>query len=302
MSKRTRDKSLVVSVKAFFDESAISPIDAPYLIMAGFVGSAGEFEKASYAWQECLNEKPAIPFFHHKVRSCQHKIPRLASLLQAHDLQAFVVTIPHQPFQNRDSRLSKGILGPRVYDWAFINTVMYVLGFVEGSCPHGETVDFTFENRREFDLCRVEFFEPLKAEGEGVWRRAGTCTSESDKKVAAIQMGDLLAGQALESIRLGAKTPAIIEIEKNGKILIFNKKPPDVIERNLTLHNLGGQLYQAGLLKILASPRESVDPVVYAKELDALRTIASIAMSDHDALTLESERLAEARREAIDHD
>lgn len=293
MPKRLREKRIVVALRGFFDESAISPKDGSFLIMAGYVGTVGEFEKASDSWQECLDESPAITYYHHKEPKGAGKMLSLAKVVRNHDLQGFIITIPHAPFRNRDSRVSKSLIGTRIYDWAFIHTVVNVLEWVDENFPDGEKVDFIFENRNELKLCRKKLYDPLSAEGIGAWKRAGTCTPEEDKKVAALQMGDLLAGESLESIRVGKYSAGIVELARAKPILLFNRRPPDVIERALTLHNLGKKIFDAGRKKIMDSPRDHVDPAVFEKEYQALVAISAIAMKDGAMLKREMEELDE---------
>jgi hypothetical protein len=189
--------------------------------------------------------------------------------------------------------LVKGRVGTRIYDWGFIYTVTGVLSWVDENFPMGEKVDFIFENRSELKACRQEIFDPYSAEGHGIWKRAGTCTSESDKKVAALQMGDLLAGESLESIRIGEKSAAFKELETAKPIFILNRRPPDVIERSLTLHRLGKLIFDAGRKKILAYPPDAVPPAAFHEEHQALLAISAIAMQDNEMLKRASEQCDE---------
>jgi len=125
-----REKRLVVALRAFFDESATSSKDGPFLIMAGYVGAVEEFEDASNFWHRHLKASPSVQYFHHKDGSSQGKILPLAEVIGSHDLQGFVITMPHAPFCNRDSSAAKGMFGSRVYDWAFVYAVSNVLGWV----------------------------------------------------------------------------------------------------------------------------------------------------------------------------
>lgn len=288
--KRIRDKRVVVALRAFFDESAISPQDGPFLIMGGFVGSVAAFENAADTWQECLDESPAIEAFHHKDGSSEAKLIPLARSVAKHDLQGFVITIPHGPFRNREGNLTKGRIGTRVYDWGFIHSVKNVLQWVDERFPEDEKVDFIFHERRELKACRV-LFDYLREEGRGFWSRAGTCTPESDNRVAALQMGDLLAGESLESMRTGRFTDAIRELAKGHPILLFRENPHPVIGKMLTLQSIGKKLFDDGRRKILDSPNGYVDPAVYEGEYRAIMTIGTIAKAANEMLRKESELL-----------
>ena len=292
MPKRLRDKSLVVVMRAFFDESAVSSKDGSHMIMAGFCGSVEAFEKASDAWQDCLDKTPAIPYFHHKDRNCLKKLARLTDVLCAHDLQGFVITVPHHHFRGRDSKLTKGMIGSRIYDWAFVFATRYVLLWVDSAFPEGEKVDFIFEKRRELPLCLDHLYNPFAVEAKGIWKRAGSCTPEEDKRVAALQMADLLAGEYLESLRVRKDSMAIEKLRKARPIFYFHKKPHEIIERSLLLHSAGKRLFDAGVRKILDSG-EYVDPAIYEKEYRAIQLINRIAQRDNEELEKESKEIDE---------
>ena len=278
-------------MRAFFDESAISPEDGPFMIMAGFVGTIEDFERASDAWQDRLDDSPSIPYFHHKDRNCAFLIPALAEIIRDSNLQGFVVTIPHAPFAGRNNKIAKGLIGTRIYDYAFIHTVKYVLWWVDKNFAEGEKVDFIFEKRRKLQLCIDKLYTPLSIEGLDFWNRAGSCTPEDNKRVAALQMSDLLAGQSLESIRIKRKSEAFQVMEGNRKIFIINEKPHKTVEQNLFLHSIGKMIYDAGRKKILDWPEDTIDPALYEKEYRALLAIHRIAQETSELLDKETEEL-----------
>jgi hypothetical protein len=274
MSKRFREKRLVASVRAFFDESAVSPEQGPGLIFGGFVGYFREFERASEAWQECLDKSPELTYFHHKEPQSKFKVVPLATVISQFNLQPFIATVPHAPFLNRDSAAAKGQFGSRIYDWGFIRVVTGVLAWVDEMFPKGEKVDFIFgAGRKELNLCRSQFFDPYCSEGNGIWARAGTCTPADDKEVQALQMGDLLAGEVLGHIKTGETPVGLSKIASVKPILLLNQNPPPIMEKALTLQNIGKRLFDSGREKIMACPPDNVPLAVFKQELYALFAI-----------------------------
>jgi hypothetical protein len=51
----------------------------------------------------------------------------------------------------------KGVVGSRLYDWAFLASIEGVLEHVEGLSDE-EKVDFVFDERRELDACIPAFY------------------------------------------------------------------------------------------------------------------------------------------------
>jgi hypothetical protein len=246
------------------------------LIFGGYVGTVGEFGRAADAWQDCLDESPAITYFHHKEAPSECKIIPLARVVSGFDLQGFVVTIPHTPFLDRHSAAAKGMFGTRIYDWGFVHTVTGVLEWVDQNFPEGEKVDFVFgTGRRELDLCRAKLFDPLSSEGNGIWRRAGTCTPGDSKTIQALQMGDLLAGQVLEHIRTG-EAPGLAELAHSKPILLLRENPPSALGVGLTLQKLGKQLYDAGRQKFLNCPGDSVPLKVFTPYYEGMLALAAM--------------------------
>jgi hypothetical protein len=274
MAKRFRKNRQVSLLRAFFDESSDSPQASPAFIFGGVVGTAGELELAANAWQECLDEEPSIPHFHHKLRSHRPKIPSLAKVLANSNLQAVIVTVPHTPFGNRNKAAASGRFGSKVYDWAFIAAIMGILNWVDESFTADHAMDFIFDHRREFARCKGEFFDRFRDQGRGVWKRAGTCEHGDDEKIAALQMGDLLAGEVLACIRAGGSaSPALLEIAHAKPVLLIRGSPPLIIKQSLALENVGKTLFDSGRRKILEYPSEDVPASIFSKEFNVLHAI-----------------------------
>ncbi len=292
-------------MRAFFDESAVSPEDGPFMIMAGFVGRSEDFESASDSWQYVLDAHPQVSSFHHNDRRCASLISPLSEVIRDSNLQGFVITIPHAPFSARDSKITKGLVGSRVYDYAFIIAVKYVLWWAEATFSEGEKVDFIFEKRRELQPCIDQLYTPLSIEGKDIWRRAGSCTPEDNKRMAALQMSDLLAGQSLESIRGKHKSDSFQIMESKRKVFIFNKNPPKHLKYNMLLHNLGKVAYDVGMKKILDWPGDTIDPALYEKEYKALIELNRIAQNvqssteEEETATEDDEKFDEGMRNLL---
>jgi hypothetical protein len=154
MTKRVRDKRLLMMLRAFFDESGTDP-NGPAFVMGGFLSSANEWQRAVDAWDECLKESPSINSFHHADAEsltgefhgwyrdhADAKVLRLAQTISKFDLQGFVAAISHSWFVPRDKRASKGMFGTRIYDHAFLITVRGVLSYANAAIAGEDKVDF----------------------------------------------------------------------------------------------------------------------------------------------------------------
>lgn len=199
-------------MKAFFDESGLNPQQDVALLMGGFLGTVEEWERVSDAWDECLNQHPKIAYFkseearsldgefgHFSRASAEQKKNDLAKIVGNSELQGFCASVRHKLLAHRDSSATKRTAGSRTYDWGFFTATSGVLQYMRDHYPH-ETVDFIFDERRELLQC-ISMFNELRelAREETPWAeifsRAGTCTPGDDKKIPALQMGDLLAGE-----------------------------------------------------------------------------------------------------------
>ncbi len=199
-------------MRAFFDESGLNPHEDTALVMGGYLGTVLELEKASDRWDACLGAHPTIDYFKsdeaksldgefrrfNRVAADQKKND-LAKIVGESELQGFCVSVRHELLAHRDSASTKGTAGSRTYDWGFFTATSGVLQYMRDHYPP-ETVDFIFDDRRELGQCIAMFDELKELAGEetpwaDIFSRAGTCTPGDDKVTAALQMGDLLAGE-----------------------------------------------------------------------------------------------------------
>jgi hypothetical protein len=229
MARRLRDKRLVMTLRAFFDESGLNPHEDKALVMGGYLGTVEEWEKVSQIWDDCLLAPPRIEYFKSDEAknlrgeflrfnrvTADRKNSDLADIVGASELQGFCVSVPHEILAHRDPSATKRIAGSRTYDWGFFTLTSGVLQYAAKHCPK-EIVNFVFDERRELGQCTA-MFSQLKelAQEFGIWEnaanvfaRAGTCTPADDKKTPALQMGDLLSGE-FSAMRNGGEPPSEI--------------------------------------------------------------------------------------------
>ena len=199
-------------MKAFFDESGLNPHTDKALVMGGYLGTVEEWERVSEAWDECLHALPRIEYFKSdEAKNLQGQFLRfnratanqkkndLAAIVGVSGLQGFCASVQHKLLAHRDPVATKRTAGSRTYDWGFFTATSGVLQYVKDHHPE-EIVDFVFDERRELGQC-ISLLSQLKelAQEYGAWvnvfSRAGVCIPADDKTTAALQMGDLLAGE-----------------------------------------------------------------------------------------------------------
>jgi hypothetical protein len=212
MASRLRGKRRVMVMRAFFDESGLNPHKDEVLVVGGYLGTVEELEKISDLWDTCLHTPPEINYFksdearnlqgeflHFNRATAKQKKNDLAAIVGASGLQGFCASVRHELLAHRDPGATKRTAGSRTYDWGFFTSTSGVLQYVKEHHPE-ETVDFVFDERRELGQC-ISLLNQLKelAQEYGPWvnvfSRAGVCIPADDKKTAALQMADLLAGE-----------------------------------------------------------------------------------------------------------
>jgi hypothetical protein len=200
-------------LSAFFDESGTNPREDEALVVGGFLGSVEEWEKASDAWDDCLEQHPRIAYFKHQEaqaldgefrefsrKSADDKIEALARVIASFDLMGFCSTVSYSWFEYRDASVAKKQMGMRPYDWGFVSVVNCVLWHLHESGVE-DKVDFIFDNRGELSACIPIFYE-LKNDSTLIqWQRAGGCVPGDDKQLVALQMADLLSWEFSHTIK-----------------------------------------------------------------------------------------------------
>jgi hypothetical protein len=215
-------------LRAFFDETGLNPKRDTALVIGGFLGQVEQWELASDAWDECLRTPPSLEYFSHREAHNDKKILELATVISQFPLKGFCVFIHHKSLVGRDKRSMKGVVGSRLYDWAFLGAIEGVLEHVE-SLNNGETVDFIFDDRNELNTCIPAFYWLKEAGLRSFYRHAGQCDPGDDKKVVALQMADLLAGEFNNCKETGQLSKALGVIRAaNGLVEIACAPHPEV--------------------------------------------------------------------------
>lgn len=124
--------------RAFFDESGTDRRKNKAFVIGGFLGRIEEWLKASDAWEESLHKHPRIEYFKHSEyqslggqfvrfnrQQAENKIVSLASTIANVDLHGFCSIAPHRIIESKP--VEKGLLGSRIYDWAFGGVIKLVL-------------------------------------------------------------------------------------------------------------------------------------------------------------------------------
>lgn len=287
MAKRFRDKRLLMIFGAFFDESGLNPHEDEALIMAGFVGHEDEWKRASEAWDQCLLESPKIDYFSRKEAiglngqfdrwkrpEADEKMRSLARVIAKFRLQGFAVSVPHSWFVNRHKKADKGVMGTRAYDWGFLTAVHGVLQYMSGL--HADyTVDFAFDCRSELPAC-INVYNELKCRGDlPNMDHAGVCVPGDDKKLAALQMADMLAGESSSLVQSGAEpSEALMSIMDTRMVIPLPCTPPSLLPDTLALHAFGEEVRRAAnvLCKRIYGDKEKslklIDDVIEVKKCE----------------------------------
>jgi hypothetical protein len=151
MAKRFRMKRLIVSMKAFFDESGLNPHEDKALVMGGYLGTVEEWESVTEVWDEGLHASPSIEYFKsddaknlrgeflrfNRV-TADKKISDLADIVGASELQGFCASVPHEVLAHRDPAATKRIAGSRTYDWGFFTATSGGSPIREGPSSWGD--------------------------------------------------------------------------------------------------------------------------------------------------------------------
>jgi hypothetical protein len=97
---------------------------------------------------------------------------------------------PHPIIENKP--VEKGLLGSRIYDWAFGGAVKLVLEHMHDQ-PLDEKVDFVFDLRNEL-RANIDNFNAMKGQSifDELMSHAGECSPGDDRQIVALQMADLL--------------------------------------------------------------------------------------------------------------
>jgi hypothetical protein len=217
-------------LKGFFDESNRNPSEVQF-IMAGWIATVEEWENFSEAWQECLSRSPKVEFFKSSNAKCDVKRLPLARLIAGHQMRGYVFTAKHDLLASKPKELSllRGIVGMRIYDWAFIKTISTVVtDFLDRAGP-SDKIDFIFDECKELGACIDSYSEEKKKWPPSMQHVAGIIGPGNDEELAGIQAADLLAGEHSDYLRTTIRSSAYTELAKTH-ILESAASPPLVLE------------------------------------------------------------------------
>jgi len=272
--------------RAFFDESGTDPEKNKALVVGGFCGRVEEWERASDAWDECLREPPAIAYFkRHEAQSldgafikfnrtnADKKVLALANVICRFDLLGFCASVRYRLFEGKDAKLTKGMIGTRVYDWGFGSAVKAVLQHMQETTPATERVDFIFDDRTEL-RANIDIFYKMKNDEffREIMSRAGECMPGDDKKIVALQMADLLAWEFSQAGDTHAVSEALTVIKEKNRIAHVRCQPPPQMNPSLRLLTLGNEVRSEAIefLKQIKKPREGMLPTEVVGQLSEL--------------------------------
>jgi Protein of unknown function (DUF3800) len=254
--KRLRDKRRLMMLRAFFDESGTDP-SSPALVMGGFVGSVEEWEKAVDSWEATRTHHPKIDYFKRKEyvslrgqfqgflrEDADAKVAQLAAVIQSFDLQGFCITVTHEFFTHRNAEISRRMFGSRVYDWAFLFSVIGALEYVCAEVAGDDKVDFIFDERTELNEC-IPFIRDLKEKGTlPCNHRFGTCIPGDDKILVPLQMADMLAGEFSSSLVTNIAAPSLVHATGKRGFIHIPAPVPEFIPDIQSLHSAARKIVE----------------------------------------------------------
>src|SRR6266487_4807420 len=235
-----RNKRVLLMFRGFFDESNRNPSEGLF-ILAGWTARVEDRERFTQDWQECLERKPSIKYFKtyeanhqtgefYKLNDADAKEKKLAlsEIISRHRVRGYIATANYTILNGKPEKLSK-LMGTRIYDWAFIAIVTYVLGDHLDRGENSEKVDFVFDGCSELRACIESYEETRNNKFTPAMRLiAGEIIPGDDKKLAGLQAADILTGEHSAYLKTGTKGDCYMEFA-DLPIMALQASPPQQI-------------------------------------------------------------------------
>lgn len=197
MSSVARIARDLVMLRCFVDESGFER--GPVMVMAGLIADVESWARFSDDWQECLDMRPRLPFFHMAEMfadswgdESKRRVARLQKIMATHAKGAVIVSIPLD-----DYRCIFGGQGQDVWKNPYLFLFfIFIRAYKRFSGEIGldRTIDFVFDRQtgamariaEAWDFWETEMPQLLQFVG-------GPPSFQDDKKVLPLQAADMLA-------------------------------------------------------------------------------------------------------------
>ncbi len=203
-SPHVRAKKPLAFFEAYFDDSR-SNIGEERLFIAGYLNSAEKWALFVDAWQECLDEKPAIAYlkmlqaqalqgefrgWHPDARDA--KLSRLAFIVRHFDPLSFEFSVSCRTYRDTLAHFAPRGLNPHFY--CVHGILATVTRFLE-SRGAVHPVKFFFDEQNGVDTDIALFFDYIRSQLSGGAKDliSGLPTFESDQNLLPLQAADFLA-------------------------------------------------------------------------------------------------------------
>jgi hypothetical protein len=245
-----------LDMKAYFDESGDDPRDKIY-VLAGWTADESVWNEFRDAWTRVLTNAGIQHFKHNEARALKKQfegrseterdevLRQLVQVVCAHDLIGLICSFKHPLFQlllseSRipASRLKKIAYGgySSPYYFCFHLAVSQLLRYLVEERHISENVNFVFDDRTDALRPCIKLYDRIqKAMPSEIKAVAGTATAGDDRTEPALQAADLLAGQVLANVRVGAPEPALQKLATCRTILKCRIEPEDLSRFKATL-------------------------------------------------------------------
>jgi Protein of unknown function (DUF3800) len=192
LARSARD---LVMLRCFVDESGFG--HGPVMVMAGLIADVESWARFSDDWQECLDMRPRLPFFHMAEMfadswgdESKRRVARFQKIMATHAKGAVIVSIPLD-----DYRCIFG--GQDVWKNPYLFLFfIFIRGYKRFSEEIGldRTIDFVFDMQTGAMARVAEAWDFWKTEAPQLLQFTGGLPSfQDDKIVLPLQAADMLA-------------------------------------------------------------------------------------------------------------